>query len=143
MSVLAAAIPSLGSAYWMWRQARVKEDESLQDRVDRRSALLDNMQTSLSSEQAKWVTELRTENKDLRTELTEARRDRDRGWDLARYWHGTAHEVLREFRNLRHDAINMMQWIKDASRRSGLEMPATLAPIPDRPDIPMGLEDPK
>src|SRR5881397_1551193 len=94
-------------AYWQWRAKR-HDDRETRDltRDERRARELDQQQASFGVEQSKWFGDLRAENRELRAELTETRKDRDRGWDLARWWHGAAHDVLRQFRNLRHDALN-------------------------------------
>lgn len=148
LAILAAAVPSLASGswiFWQWWAKRSDEKETRElTREERRAQELDKLQATLSAETSSRVTELRQDLRDLRAELTETRRDRDRGWDLARWWHGAAHDLLRQFRHLRHNATNMQQWVMAAMRRyPDLGTPESLEPIPDRPDLPMGLEEPK
>jgi hypothetical protein len=146
LSILVAAVPSVASGifvWWQWRGTRSDQREDREmSRDDRRARELDQQQASLGAETSRWFGDLRQENRDLRIELAETRRDRERGWDLARFWHGAAHDVLRQFRNLRHNSLNMQQWIEAASRRHpDLGVPVAIDPIPDRVDLPMGLED--
>lgn len=157
LAILVAAIPSAIPGVWVWWQWRVKRADEREDREltreERRGRELDTQQTTFGAEQGRWFADLRQENRDLRMDLIETRRDRDRGWELARYWHGTAHDVLRHYRNCRHNAVNMMQWIimtvarfsgmKDSNGNALVVMPETIEPVPDRIDLPMGLEDPK
>jgi hypothetical protein len=151
LAVLAGAIPSAASGMLVWwrfrieRKDKLRESEETRDlsRDERRTRDLDKQQETLSAEQQRWVIDLRQENKDLRTELNETRRDRDRGWTVARWWYGTAHELLRMFRNLRHNALNMMQILQAAVRQYPTLSVSSeyISPIPDRPDLPLGLED--
>lgn len=148
LSILVAAVPSLASGAFVWLQWRSKREDERDgrnlSREDRRAQELDKLQATLSAETSRQIGELRQDLRDTRAELAETRRDRDRGWDLARWWHGAAHDVCRQFRNLRHNAVNMQQWITAAmTRHPDLGMPDSMEPVPDRPDLPMGLEEPK
>jgi hypothetical protein len=60
----------------------------------------------------------------------ELERDRDRGWDLARWWNRRAHE-------LRHAGLNAQTMVAGLCAREEL-------PVPAWPDMVVpGLEDPK
>jgi hypothetical protein len=146
LAILAASLPSIPPAIWAFWQFRAKRQDEREGRVlsreERRAQDLDRMQASFSADQTAWVRDLRQENKDLRVDLAETRRDRDTGWELARWWYTRAHDLLREFRNLRHTALNMQQWIQTALRRhSDLVATEVMEPIQDRPSLPLGLED--
>jgi hypothetical protein len=148
--MLMAALPSVASGMWICyrtfieRKDKRREADETRDmtRDERRARELDAQQSNFSTEQMRWFGDLRQELKDKNAELVETRRDRERGWDLARFWHGMAHDLLRDFRNLRHNALNMQSWINSAITQYGVAMPVSIDPVPDRPDIPMGLEDP-
>jgi hypothetical protein len=151
---LAILIPGIISgvpgaiALWQWWVQRGDEKGKQAaaaelSRDERRTRELDAQQVTFNAEQSKWFGDLRQELQAVKAERDEARRDANRGWDLARWWHGAAHDVLRAFRNLRHNALNMQQWINAAVQRHGIEMPQTIEPVPDRIDLPMGLEEPK
>lgn len=150
-AIVWSALPPTGMGVWaFWKYQLDRRDKRAEasdtresTREERRSRELDKQQESFSAEQQRWVADLRQENKDLRTELNETRRDRDRGWTVARWWYGAAHELLRLFRNLRHNALNMMQLIQSAMKQyPALGISSTyIDPIPDRPDLPLGLDD--
>jgi predicted RNase H-like nuclease (RuvC/YqgF family) len=158
LAVLAGAIPSAASGMLVWWRFRIERKDKMREadetrdlsRDERRSRDLDKQQETLSAEQQRWVADLRQENKDLRkelrdrdAELTETKKDRDQGWKVARWWYGMAHELLRLFRNLRHNALNMMQIIQSAVQQYPTLSVSSeyISPIPDRPDLPLGLED--
>lgn len=141
---LIAAIPGL-IKFWQWWGSREdrKHDREM-SREERRDKEMDNRQAALSKQQSDWFTDLRAENSVLRTRCVELDRDRNRGWDLARYWHGRAHELLRMFRNLRHDVSNERQSLIALYRlRLPTETEPQWEPIPDAAPMPMGLEEPK
>jgi hypothetical protein len=148
LALLGAAVPSVISAVWIYIQHRAQRRDKQADRELTREQMrvkeMDQQQASFSSEQQRWFADLRQENRDLRADLTETRKDRDRGWDLARFWHAAAHDILRAFRFLRHNALNMMQWMESARRLyPGLDMPTSIEAVPDVPTLPLGLEDPR
>lgn len=151
LASLATGIPAC-IAWWITRRDRIRREDLTDEQ--RRIKELGDREAKLDGEQASWFAGLRAENTELRLEVDRAWKSSNRGWDLARYWHGTAHDVLRLYRNLRHNALNQQQWIQSAVRlmrdyldtegKPVLKMPEAIDPVPDRsPELPMGLEDPK
>ena len=141
---LIASIPGL-IKFWQWWGSRSdKKSDREMSREERRDKEMDSRQTVLTKQQADWFTDLRAENTVLRKRCDDLDRDRNRGWDLARYWHGRAHEMMRAFRNLRHDVTNDRQNMLTTYRnRLPTETEPQWEPIPDAPAMPMGLEEPK
>lgn len=148
-AIVWSAMPPFGMgvwAYWKYqldrRDKRVEANDTREmTREERRSRELDKQQDTMTTEQWRMLTEVRRDNDDLRARLAERTKEADRWWFLARFWHGTAHDMLRWGRDVRHDLTVAMQWIKAANLRyPDLGMPVTIQ-IPDRPEIPAGLED--
>lgn len=98
--VAAAAVPSLASAAWvLWRWWADRSDSRVAQRLTREQGLLrelEQQRTALSKEQAELFERCRAELLRCQGRLAEVERDRDRGWDLARWWHGRAHALLQE-----------------------------------------------
>lgn len=149
-AIVWSALPPVGMGFWaLWRYQADRKDKRREadetremTRDERRTSELDKMMLTLNQEQMNRVGDLRQENIDLRARLAEKTKEADHWWSIARYWHGVAHDLLRLFRNLRHNALNMMQWIQSAAKlHPDLGLPVSIEDVPDRPDIPMGLED--
>ena len=145
--VAIGSIPGAISAVWVAYQfLSNRHDKRASEhltREERREKDLDEQQAGLTRQASELVTGLRDENKGLRERIIEVERDRNRGWDLARYWHGRAHELLRLFRNLRHDLMNARQVVVSLFRRLPDEPTPAWDAVPDVPVLPMGVEDPK
>ena len=147
LAALAALAPPIGAvwAVWKWGVDRAdKRNQEARTYDQRRTESLDALQAGLRTEQAAMVAGLRTENRDQREEMQKVEYDRNRGWDLARYWYGQAHEMWRRFTDARHELVNARQYIIAFLKRHPEEVapefmaePAT-GPIP----MPLGIEDP-
>jgi hypothetical protein len=98
---------------------------------------MDARAATLSREHAEFLERLKGEILRLQARLRELEdkcnlvsRDRDRGWELARWWNARAHV-------LRHDALNAQQSATHLARERNL-------PEPTWPDMTLpDLEDPK
>ena len=101
--VLAAAVPSAASGAWVvWRWWTDRGDARAVQAATRDQALMRELETqraALSREQADLFERMRAELQRCQARLAEVERDRDRGWDLARWWSNRAHE-------LRHAGLN-------------------------------------
>jgi hypothetical protein len=132
--VLIAAIPSAGSGLWVawrwWIERTDKHTEGVLTREERLTAELDKQRAALSAEHAALFDRLKAELVRVCARLEEVEKDRDRGWDLARWWNRRAHE-------LRHAGLNAQTMVAGLVSRDGL-------PMPNWPDMSVpGLEDPK
>lgn len=131
--VSAAAAPSIASglwAFWRWwfeRSDKIHETLSNREQVVLRD--LEAQRLALSRDQGELFDRLRTELARIQLRLLEVQRDRDRGWDLARWWNQRAHE-------LRHSSLNAQTIVVGLCAREGIDPPVW----PDT-EVP-GLEDP-
>ena len=131
--VAAAAIPSAASGLWVfWRWVVERDDRRATETLTREQALmrdLDLQRTALGREHADLFDRMRAELLRTQARLQEVERDRDRGWDLARWWNRRAHE-------LRHAGLNAQFMVAGLCLRLG-------EPPPSWPDMLVpGLEDP-
>lgn len=131
---VAAAVPSVASGTWVvWRwwadrgDKKVVETLTYQERVQRD---LDTQRTAMSADQQRMVDALRVELSRFQVRNAELERDRDRGWDLARWWNRRAHEM-------RHAATNAQSAASNLAASQRLEAPTW-------PDMTLpGLETPE
>ena len=131
--VLAAAVPSGVSGAWvMWRWWAERGDQRATVQIGRDQSLMREIETqraALSREHADLVDRIRAELVRCQLRLTEVEHDRDRGWDLARWWNRRAHE-------LRHAGVNAQTAVQNMAH-------AAHQPEPGWPDMTLpGLEDP-
>jgi len=130
----AAALPSLASGVWVfWRWWVERGDKLSEGELTREQMLLRDLETqraALSREQAELFDRLRTELARVQARLAELEEDRDRGWDLARWWNHRAHE-------LRHAGLNAQAMVAGLCSREGVDVP-----VWPEMNVP-GLEDPK
>ena len=100
---IAAAIPGFGALGWaIFRQidssrqsqTLVIAQESEEHKAEGARALLDDAQKE-------WFDGVRSDLRELRTENAVLRRDRDRGWDLARAWRELCREERHAGNNIR------------------------------------------
>src|SRR3954451_6469979 len=132
--ISAAVLPSAASGLWVFWRWWVERGDKLSEGVLTReqTALreLETQRAALSREQADLFERLRTELSRTQLRLAELEQDRDRGWDLARWWNHRAHE-------LRHAGLNAQTMVAGFCSREGVE-------IPEWPEMEVpGLEDPK
>ncbi len=132
--VTAAAAPSVASAVWVLWRWWVERGDKLQDTVaGREQTLLRDLElqrVALSKEHADLFERLRNELGRVHQRLSEVERDRDRGWDLARWWNQRAHE-------LRHAGLNAQTIVVGFCSREGIDAPSW-------PEMGLpGLEEPK
>lgn len=132
--VAAASAPSLASGAWvLWRWWFERGDKLHGDAAGREQSLmrdLESQRAALSRDHAELFDRLRNELERTQKRLLAVERDRDRGWDLARWWNQRAHE-------LRHVGLNAQQIVLGFCAREGVDAPAWPAM-----DIP-GLEEPR
>ncbi len=132
--VTAAAAPSVASGLWVfWRWWFERGDRLNETAASREQVVLRDLEAqrlALSRDQAELFDRLRNELARIQLRLLGVERDRDRGWDLARWWNQRAHE-------LRHAGVNAQTIVVGLCAREGVEPPAW----PDM-EVP-GLEDPK
>lgn len=142
-------LPAIIVLYQWYKGEKNKAKEGKLSRDQQRQVELDRQQSLLNDQQSKWFDTLRQENQNFRIELIEVRKDReevrkdrDDGWDYARAWHNESHNLLRNFRELRHDYMQALQWIQSANRKfPELKLPESISTIPDRPALPMRVEE--
>ncbi len=132
--VVLATIPSVASGLWVvwrwWVERSDRHADGFQLNEDRVAKDVEARRTALSREQGELFDRVRSELIRCQARLGEVERDRDRGWDLARYWHRRAHE-------LRHAGLNAQSIVTGLCAREEL-------PVPDWPNMSvLGLEDPK
>jgi hypothetical protein len=130
--VLAASFPSLASGAWMvwrwWTERADRHAAGLLSGEERAVREVEAQRLALSREHADLFDRIRNELIRCQARLGEVERDRERGWDLARYWHRRAHE-------LRHAGLNAQSIVAGLCAREG-------EPPPDWPDMSViGLED--
>ena len=113
-----------------WADRRERRETAVMTREERLARDLDAQRAALSKEHADLFDRMRTELVRCQTRLVELERDRDRGWDLARWWHRRAHE-------LRHAGLNAQTIVAGLCAREDL-------PVPTWPNMTVpGLEEPK
>ena len=132
--VVAGALPSAASGAWvLWRWHMDRADrrtEGQWTREERLARELEAQRAALSKEQADLFDRLRAELSRCQARLGELERDRDRGWDLARFWNRRSHE-------LRHAGLNAQTIVAGLCAREEL-------PVPNWPDMTVpGLEEPR
>lgn len=131
--VTAAAAPSVASGLWvLWRWWIERGDKLHGDVATREQTVLRDLEAqrlALSRDQAELFDRLRTELERVQRRLLDVERDRDRGWDLARWWNQRAHD-------LRHAGLNAQAMVVGFCSREGVEPPTWPAM-----DVP-GLEEP-
>jgi len=136
--VAAAAVPSVASGLWVfWRWWVDRGDARAAVLLTREQTVLHDLElqrAALGKDQAELFDRIRTELVRCQLRLTELERDRDRAWDLARWWNRRAHE-------LRHAGVNAQQ-VAQRLAVSSCPMPGG-QPLPPWPDMTIpGLEEP-
>lgn len=132
--VATAAVPSVMGGLWVFWRWWVERDDKLTDgKRTREQSLIHELETqraALSREQAEMFDRIRGELTRTQLRLVEVEHDRDRGWDLARWWNRRAHE-------LRHAGLNAQTMVAGLCAREGVDEPIW-------PDMTLpGLEDPR
>ena len=126
--VLAAAIPPLASGLWVfwrwWIDRRDSHAAAVRTREQGIIHELELQRVALSKEQAELFDRIRTELVRCQSRFDSIERDRDRGWDLARWWSNRAHE-------LRHAGLNAQMVAQNLAASQG-----RVAPGQGRPDQP-------
>ncbi len=119
--VTAAAVPSVASGLWVfWRWWLERNDKRKDSTLTREQASLRDLETqraALVREHADLFDRMRAELLRALARLVEMERDRDRGWDLARWWHRRAHE-------LRLAGLNAQVMVAGLSAREEVPVPA-------------------
>lgn len=132
--VTAASAPSIASGAWVFWRWWIERGDRLHETTATREQIvlrdLEAQRLALSRDQAELFDRLRNELARIQLRLLEVERDRDRGWDLARWWNQRAHE-------LRHAGVNAQTIVVGLCAREAVDPPLW----PDM-EVP-GLEDPK
>lgn len=103
-----AAVPSVCAGVW----AGIKYAN---ERSDRGTSERDKIWDRLNTAQAAWFTQQERTIAAQQKRIDDLTVDRDRGWDLARYWNGAAHR-------LRHLAANARQVAELTADRAGYDL---------------------
>jgi len=149
LSVVGGAIGAVAGA-WRWGAERGdRRKEAAAVREQKRVDALDALQAGLRAEQAALLAEIRGENKDLKIEIVslkvaalELSRDRDMGWNLARWWRNSAHDLSGSYRWLYHTAANLEQWMRAVVARTDSVSAPNIEKLPEAlPELPMRVED--
>lgn len=132
--VAAGALPSIVSGLWVaWRWHSERSDRKADGALTREERMvreLELQRAALSKEQAELFDRLRAELGRVQARNGDLERDCDRGWFLARYWHGRSHE-------LRHAGLNAQTIVVGLCAGEGL-------PVPTWPDMALlRFEEPK
>lgn len=98
----------------MERAERTQVDAVI--REERLAREVEERRVALSHEQGELFDRVRAELIRYQARLIDVERDRDRGWDLARYWNQRAHE-------LRHAGLNAQAMVAVFCDRENLEVP--------------------
>lgn len=116
-----ASAPSLSSAIWVvgrwWVERSDKRTEGETTREQTLIRDLEQQRAALSREQTDLFSSLRDEYWRIQQRLIEIERDRDRAWDLARWWNSRAHD-------LRYAGTHAQAMVEGFCSRDGLEPPA-------------------
>ena len=119
--VAAAAVPSAASGLWIfWRWWVERGDKRSAESLTREQGLLrelDAQRVALGREHADLFDRVRAELLRTQARLQEVERDRDRAWDLARWWNRRAHE-------LRHAGLNAQTMVAGLCAREDVPVPA-------------------
>lgn len=132
--VVLSAMPSIGGGMWVaWRWMLERKDrrqDATLTREERAHRDLESQRAALSADQARMFDQMRTEIARLRPLLEAVEYDRDRGWELCRWWNRRAHE-------LRHAGLNAQQMAQNLALTAGHM-------APDWPDmtVPVDIEAP-
>lgn len=131
-AIFKATGAALSGIFVAWKFAAERSDK----RNETRAEALDRMEAGLRKEQAELM-------QSVRAELIETKKALSHWETLARYWDDTARNLLRQLRDLRHDAASMEQWISSAvANVPGLPKP-NIGSVPKQvPSLPIGIEDP-
>ena len=118
--VVAAGLPSAASAAWVcWRWYAERGERQSDRLLTREQAILRNLdlqRAALGREHSELLDRLRAELLRKEARCAELERDRDRGWDLARWWNQRAHE-------LRHAGLNAQTIVVGLCAREGVDVP--------------------
>ncbi len=132
--VAAAALPSAASGIWVvwrwWVERGDRRSEGMLSREERLTREVEQQRAALSREQADLFDRMREELARCQGRLSAVERERERGWDLARFWHQRAHE-------LRHAGLNAQTIVAAFCAREDVGVPVW-------PDMSVpGLEEPE
>jgi hypothetical protein len=104
-ATLAAAVPGLGALGWAIFKTTMGEEHPTPAVVishqDSEDAKAESARALLDEAQKEWFDGMRSDLRDARADSTALRKDRDRGWDLARAWR----DACREERHARNNLL--------------------------------------
>jgi hypothetical protein len=118
--VAGAALPSLASGLWVfsrwWLERADRNQVDAVIREERLAREVEERRVALSHEHTELFERVKTELLRCQSRLHQVERDRDRAWDLARYWNQRAHD-------LRHAALNAQAIVAGFCARESLDLP--------------------
>lgn len=146
---LIGALPTAGILAWhrFWVERKDKRQEMTADLRDRARATMDAQSLAMYDR-------VELQNKGLVARLIEVDTDRNRGWDLARWWNSFAHQMKHKFSNTTQVANGRLERIGRIIEEIELEDDGVINPrqiadikrlakVVDIPAVRLpGLEDP-
>lgn len=99
-TLIGVAIQGAAAVFTWFKFFRERSDKKGETVSD----LRDRVRSTMDAQSLAMYERLERENKRLAERLREMERDRDRGWDLARWWNSEAHRVKHLLLGLLHAA---------------------------------------
>lgn len=109
-------VPGATTAAFAWFKFRTERSDKHAETV---TELRDRVRSTMDAQSLAMYDRLERENKrlaerldELESDKIEVARDRDRGWYLARWWEGYAHDIKHTFSNLLFRANGRLELAK-------------------------------
>jgi hypothetical protein len=97
-TIIGVAIQGAAAVFTWFKFFRDRSDKH----VETVTELRDRVRSTMDVQSLAMYDRLEAENKRLTARLRDIERDRDRGWDLARYWNSETHRIKHLFAGLLH-----------------------------------------
>jgi hypothetical protein len=128
MAMIVGFVPGATTAALAWFRFRTERSDKHTETV---SDLRDRLRTTMDTQSLAMYDRLEAENKRLVARLREVERDRDRGWDLARWWNSEAHRVKHLLIGLIHAAnLGLEMSGRKPVRVPDINLPSIEDPVP-------------
>jgi hypothetical protein len=128
-------VPGATTAAIAWFRFRTERSDKHTETV---SELRDRVRTNMDVQSLAMYDRLEAENKRLVARLRDIERDRDRGWDLARWWNSEAHRV----KHLLANALHLANLRLEQGLLTTVHVPEIRMPSIEEPVLPHGEEKP-